>query len=78
MAETQSLSLSIHAGSSDLVGTLQIALRPAPDRQRGVSAAVAAAWQDAPPQVLFDDAARDAALTLPFDARHFRANEMIS
>lgn len=62
--------------AADLVGTLQDCTpRLLLTGNEELGAAVAAAWQDAPPRVLFDDATRDASLTLPFDAAPLPRNE---
>ena len=55
--------------AADLVGMLQdCSPRLLLTANEEFGAPVAAAWNAAPPQVLFEDTTRDASLTLPFDA----------
>jgi long-chain acyl-CoA synthetase len=55
--------------AADLVGMLQdCSPRLLLTGDEALGAAVASAWQDAPPRALFEHATRDASLTLPFDA----------
>jgi len=62
--------------ASDLVGMLQDCTpRLLLAGNEDLGAAVAAAWNAAPHRVLFDDATRDASLTLPFDAAPLPRNE---